>query len=83
LIVLTHKLLTHTLLIVAEVDTLILVKLILVNVGFPEIVHTFNVDTERVVPVAVVKEKFVDEALLVYIFFAEIELQLTCDTFIC
>jgi len=70
--VLVHKLLTHTLLIVAEVDTLIFVVLKLVKVVVPAIVDTFKVDTERVVPEAVEKE-----ASLVYTFFAEIELQLT------
>jgi hypothetical protein len=59
--VLVHKLLTHTLLIVAEVDTLKLVKLIFVNVGFPDMVDTFKVDTDRVEPVAVVKDELIAE----------------------
>jgi hypothetical protein len=59
--VLVHKLLTHTLLIVAEVDTLKLVKLIFVNIGFPDMVDTFKVDTDKVEPVAVVKDELIAE----------------------
>ncbi len=58
---LVHKLLTHTLLIVAEVDTLKLVKLIFVNIGFPDMVDTFKVDTDKVEPVAVVKDELIAE----------------------